>query len=237
MRRGRKLYLAALMYLAALIAVAMLPGRVVFAADDVQQILHELDDAAAKFRSTSADFQFDSVMTDPIPDTDTQKGTVYYERKGNEFQMAAHIKELNGKPVPKIYSYVGGRLRLYEPMINQVTTITRAGDYGSYLMLGFGASGAALAEKWDIKSLGQETIDGVKTEKLELTAKDPNVRKNLPKVTIWMDTSRGVSLRQVFDEGQGQHRDCHYFNFKMNQPLPGDAFTAKTDSKTVYVNR
>lgn len=237
MHRGRKLDLAALMSLAALIAVVMSPGRVVFAADDVQQILHQLDDAAAKFRSTSADFQFDSVMTDPIPDTDTQKGTVYYERKGNEFQMAAHINEVNGKPVPKIYSYVGGRLRLYEPMINQVTTITKAGDYGSYLMLGFGASGTALAEKWNIKSLGQETIDGVKTEKLELIAKDPNVRKNLPKVTIWMDTSRGVSLRQVFDEGQGQHRDCHYFNFKMNQPLPGDAFTVKTDSKTVYVNR
>jgi outer membrane lipoprotein-sorting protein len=237
MHSGRKLNLAALMYLAALIAVAMLPGRVVFAADDVQQILHQLDDAAAKFRSTSADFEFDSVMTDPVPDTDVQKGTVYYERTGNDFQMAAHIKEVNGKPVPKIYSYSGGRVRLYEPMINQVTTLSKAGDYGSYLMLGFGASGKALAEKWDIKSLGQETIDGVKTEKLELTAKDPSVRKNLPKVAIWMDTSRGVSLRQVFDEGQGQHRDCHYFNFKMNQPLPSDAFTVKTDSKTVYVNR
>ena len=225
------------LFLAALMAAVMLRGRVVFAADDVQQILHQLDDAAAKFRSTSADFEFDSVMTDPVPDTDIQKGTVYYERNGSDFQMAAHIKEVNGKPVPKIYSYSGGRLRLYEPMINQVTTITKAGDYGSYLMLGFGASGKALGEKWDIKSLGQETIDGVKTEKLELTAKDPNVRKNLPKVTIWMDTSRGVSLRQVFDEGQGQHRDCHYFNFKVNQSLPGDAFTVKTDSKTVYVNR
>jgi outer membrane lipoprotein-sorting protein len=237
MHSGRKLNLAASMYLVALIAVAMLPGRVVFAADDVQPILHQLDDAAVKFRSTSADFEFDSVMTDPVPDTDVQKGTVYYERTGNDFQMAAHIKEVNGKPVPKIYSYSSGRVRLYEPMVNQVTTLSKAGDYGSYLMLGFGASGKALAEKWDIKSLGQETIDGVKTEKLELTAKDPNVRKNLPKVTIWMDTSRGVSLRQVFDEGQGQHRDCHYFNFKMNQPLPGDAFTVKTDSKTVYVNR
>lgn len=243
MHRGRKpgrstsIYRTALIYLAALIAVATLPSPAAFAADDVQQILHELDAAAAKFRSTSADFEFDSVMTDPIPDTDVQKGTVYYERKDNDFQMAAHIKEVNGKPVPKIYSYSGGHLRLFEPMINQVTTITKAGDYGSYLMLGFGASGQALAEKWDIKSEGQETIDGVKTEKLELTAKDPNVRKNLPKVTIWMDTTRGVSLRQVFDEGQGQHRDCHYFNFKMNQPLPGDAFTVKTDSKTVYVNR
>jgi outer membrane lipoprotein-sorting protein len=219
------------------LAPFLLPGQMVRADDDVQQILRQLDDAAAKFRSTQADFEFDSVQTDPIPDTDVQKGTVYYERKGNDFQMAAHINEVNNKPVPKIYSYSSGHLRLFEPMIDQVTTISKAGDYGSYLMLGFGASGKQLAEKWDIKALGSETVDGVKTEKLELVAKDPNVRKNLPKVTIWMDTTRGVSLRQIFDEGQGQHRDCHYFNFKMNQALPSDAFTLKTDSKTTYINR
>jgi outer membrane lipoprotein-sorting protein len=207
------------------------------AADDTQQVLHQLDEAAAKFQSAQADFQFDAVETDPIPITDTQKGTVYYERKGNQFEMAAHIEEMNGKPVPKIYSFTEGKLRLFEPMIDQVTTITKASNYGSYIMLGFGASGKALAEKWDVKALGAETVDGVRTQKLELTAKDPTVRKNLPKVTIWVDTTRGVSLKQVFDQGSGQHRDCHYFNFKMNQPLPADAFTLKTDAKTTYINQ
>jgi outer membrane lipoprotein-sorting protein len=220
-----------------LAACVVLPARGAFAADSVQQILHQLDEAAANFHSTQADFQFDAVETDPIPITDTQKGTVYYERKGNAFEMAAHINEVNGKPVPKVYSYAGGRLQLFEPMINQVTTITKASSYGSYIMLGFGASGKALEEKWDVKALGPDTVDGVKTEKLELTAKDPTVRKNLPKVTIWVDTARGVSLKQVFDEGSGQHRDCHYFNFKMNQTLPGDAFALKTDSKTTYINQ
>ena len=70
-------------------------------------------------------------------------------------------------------------------------------------MLGFGASGKELEEKWDIKYDGPETMDGVKTEKLELVAKDPEVQKNLPKVTIWMDTDRGVSLKQVFRRGPG----------------------------------
>lgn len=230
MRFARKLIVAA--SIACLVSPCC-----VFAADDLQQVLRELDASAAKFHSTQADFQFDAVETDPIPITDTQKGTVYFERKGDNFDMAAHINEVNGKPVPKVYAYVNGHLRLFEPLMDQVTTITRASTYGSYLMLGFGASGKALAEKWDIKALGPEMIDGVKTEKLELTAKDPTVRKNLPKVTIWMDTTRGVSLKQVFDEGSGQHRDCHYFNFKMNQPLPSDAFTLKTDSKTTYINQ
>ena len=54
-------------------------------------VLHQLDVAAANFRTTPADFEFDSIQTDPIPDKDVQKGVVYYERKGTTFQMAAHI--------------------------------------------------------------------------------------------------------------------------------------------------
>jgi outer membrane lipoprotein-sorting protein len=75
------------------------------------------------------------------------------------------------------------------------------------------------------------------TDKLELVAKDPAVRKNIPLVTIWVDAERGVSLKQVFDEGPGQYRVSVYFNIKVNQPLPANAFTLKTDNKTTFVNR
>ncbi len=207
------------------------------AAGDLQATLAKLDTAAARFKSTQADFEFDSVQTDPIPDTEVQKGTAYYLRKGNTFEMAAHIREVNGKKVPKIYVYSGGKLRLDEPMIDQVTTLSSASQYEGYLMLGFGAGGKDLTDKWEITDDGPETIAGVKTEKLELVAKDPKVRKNLPKVTIWIDLDRGVSLKQVFDEGQGQSRTCTYSNIKINESLPGDAFTIKTDSKTQYINR
>jgi outer membrane lipoprotein-sorting protein len=104
-------------------------------------------------------------------------------------------------------------------------------------MLGFGASGKDLEQKWEIKYLGPETLDGVKTEQLELIAKDAEVRKNIPKVTVWVDADRGVSLKQVFDEGPGQYRVSVYFNIKVNQALPADAFILPTNSKTVQVSR
>lgn len=228
------LFRSKLIAAAVLVALA-LPGRSAFAADDLARVLHELDVAAANFRSTSADFQFDTYQTDPIPERDTQKGTAYYERKGTSFQMAAHVAEVNGKPVPKIYMYAGGVFKLNEPLINQVTTFKSAAKFESYVMLGFGASGRDLADKWEIKYLGPETLDGVKTEKLELIAKDPTVRRNFPKVTVWIDPARAVSLKQVFDQGQGQSRVCVYFNIKVNQPLPADAFKLKTDAKTQFV--
>ncbi len=60
-------------------------------------------------------------------------------------------------------------------------TYTQAGKYESYLMLGFGASGNELEEKWTIKYLGTEIVDGIKTDKLELVAKDPDVARTFPR--------------------------------------------------------
>jgi outer membrane lipoprotein-sorting protein len=223
---------------ATIIALSLLPAPAAPADQkELKEVLRQLDAAAANFRSTSADFEFDSVQTDPVPDKDVQKGAVYYQRKGSAFQMAAHIREENGKPVPKVVVLKNGVVKLYEQLINQVTTLSKLGQYQSWFMLGFGASGKELEEKWEIKYMGPVAIDGVNTAELEMTPKDPAVRKNLPKVTVWMDTTRGVSLKQIYDEGQGQSRTCIYTNIKVNQSLPGDAFDLNTNSKTQVVNR
>jgi outer membrane lipoprotein-sorting protein len=235
MRKARKVAVSAA------IAVSMLlAAQAGFAApgDAKDKVLRRLDEKAANFQSTSADFQFDTYMTEPLPDQDTQKGTVYYERKGKAFKMAAHINEENKAKSEKVYTFSGGVFKLFEGgNVNQVTTFSQAGKFESYLMLGFGASGKELEEKWEIKYLGPETLNGVATERLELTPKDPAVKKNLPKVTIWVDLERGINLKQVFDEGQGQTRVAVYFNIKVNQTIPADAFSFKTDAKTQYVNR
>lgn len=217
---------------AAALALAILPARSALAADDLQSVLHKLDVASASFHTTSADFEFDTVTTIPIYDKDVQKGTVYYKRDPRNAQMAAHISNVNGRPVPKVVVSSGGTIKLYEKLVNQVTVLTRFSQYQSWFMLGFGASGKDLEEKWNIKYLGTEKIDGITTQKLEMVAKDPVVRKNIPKVTLWMDADRGVSVQQLFDQGQGQSRTCRYTNIKVNQSLPSDAFTFKTNKQT-----
>src|ERR1039458_7174132 len=129
MHKARKLVFPAL------IAMLLLPARAAMAAPATPDekakdtVLRRLDVAAANFHSTSSDFEFDSVETDPIPDKDVQKGTVYYERKGNSFQMAAHIHELNGKIASKVYSYTSGVFNLYEKLTNQVTRFSKVSQY------------------------------------------------------------------------------------------------------------
>jgi outer membrane lipoprotein-sorting protein len=220
------------MIFAVALVLAMVTARSAFAADDLQSVLRKLDTASASFRTTSADFEFDTVTTVPIFDKDVQKGAVYYKRDPKNSQMAAHINQVNGRAVPKVVVSSGETIKLYEKMVNQVTVLTKFSQYQSWFMLGFGASGKELEDKWNIKYLGTEKIDGITTEKLEMIAKDPAVRKNILKLTLWMDSDRGVSVQQLFDQGQGQTRTCHYTNIKVNQTLPSDAFTFKTDKQT-----
>jgi outer membrane lipoprotein-sorting protein len=213
-----------LFVLFALIAAAILPVRTAHA-EDLASVLARLDAAARDFHTTTATVEFDSIQTDPVPDTDVQKGTAYYQRNGTSFQMAGHITEHNRRPNGKIYIISHGVLRISDTGKEaDARTVAQASKYEGYFMLGFGASGSELADKWTIKYLGQEKIDGVFTDKLELVAKDPDVRKNIAKVTVWMDTPRAISLKVIFDEGEGQSYVCHYTDIKVNQPLPKTAF-------------
>jgi outer membrane lipoprotein-sorting protein len=200
-------------------------------ASDLKSVLDRLNTSAANFQTMSADVEFDDITTDPIYDKDVFKGLVYYDRKGAQFRMGVHFKEHNGKPSTKAYTYLGGVLKLHESGSNQVTSYPQAGKFESYLLLGFGASGRDLETKWDIKYLGAEPIDGISTEKLELVAKDPEVRKNLAKVTIWVDPDRAVSLKQIFTLNAMSSKVCFYKDFKLNKSLPGDAFTFKAEQK------
>jgi outer membrane lipoprotein-sorting protein len=193
-------------------------------ADDLNSVLARLNAAAKKFRSVSASVVFDTETQDPVPDTDIQKGTAYYERNGGTFKMAAHFHEHNSRPTTTAYNYTGGALHFFDG--TEVHTYDAA-KWESYLILGFGASGTELADKWDIQYIGSTVMNGVNVAQLELVAKDPQVRKNIAKITIWIDPDRGVSLKQRFDESPSVYRICTYSDIKVNAALPKNAFDLK----------
>lgn len=231
-------HLSGRLFFAGLLALLLFPGHAAFAAGDLKATLAKLDVAAAKFHSTTADFEFQSVQTDPVPDTEVQKGVVYYRREGTNFQMGVHINTVDGQSAPKIVVCCeGGAVKLYDAKLNHVTVLNKLNQYESWFKLGFGASGKELAEQWNITDDGPETIDGIKTEKLEMVAKDPAVRRLFAKVTLWMDLESGISIKQLFNEDPSHYRICTYTNIKMNQAQPRDAFTFKTNKQTTQSNQ
>jgi outer membrane lipoprotein-sorting protein len=164
---------------------------------------------------------------------DIQKGTVAFRRAGGSTQMVMHILTDEGQPSQKDVLYKGTEINFYQPALKQETILNASAEYERYLSLGFGGSGKDLARDWNVAYQGTETIDGVETAKLDLTPKGaPN--SQFSHITVWIDTKRGLSLRQqIFQEG-GDYRIANYSNIKLNS-VPDTAFTLKIAPGTQIV--
>ena len=200
----------------------------------LENVLTQMDSAAAQFRNAEADFVWDQYQK-VVNETDTQKGKVYYRRTGKgETQMSANIQS----PDEKFVLFADGKVRLYQPKIEQVNEYDAGKNrdqFQSFLVLGFGGRGHDLLKQFDVKLDGNEQVDGIKTAKLELLPKAPNVRNMFNPIVIWIDPARGISLKQQFFEPSGDYRIAHYTNIKLNTKVPDDVFKLRTSGKVKTV--
>jgi outer membrane lipoprotein-sorting protein len=160
----------------------------------LETVLKKMDTAAANFRTTTADFQWDQ-FTRVISATDTQTGKIYFRRNGKNIEMLADVQTLNGKPEPKGVLFTDSKLRLYEPKPDRVTvydTGKNRADFESFLVLGFGGRGHDLPNSFDVKYGGDETVNGIKASKLELVPKSAKAKKMFSNIELWIDDARGV---------------------------------------------
>ena len=197
-------------------------------------VLKKMDDAAANFHTTQADFVWDQYQK-VVDETDTQKGTVYYRRAGKEIEMMAEIKE----PEAKFVLYKEGKLQVYQPKIEQVIVYQTGGNQNeieSYLVLGFGGSGQDLSKSFEVSYAGEETVGGAATGKLQLIPRSEKFRNNISKIVLWIDLSRGVSVQQQFFQAQGDYRLAKYSGIKVNAKIGNDVFQLKTTKKTQFVS-
>lgn len=220
------------------LVLLLLPARPSAAAQnsansrELQRVLQQLDAAAKNFRTASADVKIEITQTEPVPNTDTQIGKVYYKHEGSQLQMALRITQQDGRPFEQILTYAKGMAQVYQGSTNQVTQYRNAADIAPYLVMGFGASGREMADKFNITYLGQEKIDGVQTDKLQLIAKDPKALRFFPKIILWIDPARDISLKQFADQGQGMSRTATYSHIEINHSISGSNFTFKTNKNT-----
>jgi outer membrane lipoprotein-sorting protein len=203
------------------------------AAGNPETVLNAMDRTAAGFKTAEASFVWDQ-FSRVVNEHDIQKGAIYYQRAGNEVQMAAQITE----PSKKHVLFSGGKVQVYQPDIEQVTEYSAGknkGEFESFLVLGFGGRGHDLAKSFDVRYSGTENIDGVQAAKLTLTPKAAKVRNMFQQIDLWIDPARGVSVQQEFIEPSGDYRLAKYSSIKLNQRIPDDAFKLKTTGKTKWV--
>jgi len=198
---------------------------------NLDAVLKKMDTAAASFRTTEAQFEWDRYEKVIDEVDDIQSGTIYYRRAGREIQMKADIS----KPDRKYVLFSEGKIKMYLPKPDQVTVYDlgkNTNDFESYLVLGFGGSGQDLVKAFQVTNLGPETINGVATAKLELVPKSEKVRNTFKRILLWIDLDRGISVQQQFFEPQGDYRLAKYSSIKVNEKIGNDVFQLKTTSKT-----
>lgn len=192
----------------------------------LKPILDQMNAASARFKNAQADVRYDN-YTRVVNDHDIETGSIFIERTGSTQQMGAVFYNVgpDGKPAStpaRIVNFDGATLRIFTVGTNQVDLFKAGANqsrYDSFLTLGFGGSGADLQRAWDITDQGPETLDKVKTEKLDLVSKDQSVKNTFSHVTIWIDPARGVSLKQIFYAPNGDNRTATYSNIRLNSSV------------------
>lgn len=200
----------------------------------LDKVLTQMDTAAANFKSAQADFTWDQ-YTKVVGEHDFQKGTIYFKRDQKGVQMAADINQ----PDTKYVLFSGSNVQVYQPGIDQVTKYNvgkNRAEVESFLVLGFGGRGHDLLKSFDVKYAGAEKVEGVDTQKLELTPKSAGVRNNFNRILLWIDPSRGVSVQQQLFSPTGDYRLAKYSNIKLNQNISPDVFKMKTKPGTKIIS-
>jgi outer membrane lipoprotein-sorting protein len=200
----------------------------------LDSVLKKMDETSANFHAAQADFVFNQYQK-VVDETDTQTGTVYYRRNGQQIEMMAEFKE----PERKYVLYKDGKLQVYEPKIEQVmqySTGQNRDTVESFLDLGFGGSGEDLKKLFDVTFEGEETIDNIPTGKLQLVPKSEKTRNNFPQIILWIGLNNGISVQQKLMQTQGDYRLAKYSGINLHPKIGNDVFKLKTTGKTQFVS-
>ena len=214
----------------------------------LEAVLKKMDTAAASFRNTQADFEWDTYEKVIDEVDDIQTGTIYFRRSGKEIEMMADVKMAGSdpaklKPEPKFVLVSQGKVRMYQPKPDQVTEFDlgkNRSEFESYVVLGFGGGGQELQKAFDVTYLGSEIIatgnNGVATAKLQLIPKSEKFRNTYKQIFLWIDLDRGISVQQQFFQPGGNYRLVKYSAIRVNEKIPDEVFKLKTTSKTQTIS-
>ncbi|MEK6396560.1 MAG: outer membrane lipoprotein-sorting protein [Terriglobus sp.] len=195
----------------------------------LDKTLRALDAASAKFQSAEADLRWDTYEK-VVRETTSQFGSLYVIRKGTSTEYGATLATKQGATPTKYLHYANGKGDMYETVTKKNTTFSTGQDKAraeSLLTLGFGGSGKDLEKAWTITQQGTEVIDGTPTTKLDLVPKDPSVANTFTHITIWVDTARDLSLKQVYYTPEGDTKTTLYTNIRYNMKVDTKKYAKK----------
>jgi outer membrane lipoprotein-sorting protein len=185
-----------------------------------ESVLMMMDKSASDFRSLTADIDHIK-YTEVVKDTSTETGQIFVRR---DQKMRIEFT----KPDPRVILRTGDSLFVFTPKINRVEEYNLGKNRAlvdQYVLLGFGTKSQNMEKSYDIALSGEEEIDLHKAFVLTLTPKSEDVRKQITKIQIWLDSSSWLPIQQKFFEaGSGDYFLFKYSNMMKNLKISDSKF-------------
>ena len=205
------------------------------AAPDLPAILKNMDQAASKFEGMKARIGRVN-YTEIVDDKTVESGEIRVRRDKNKpVTLLMEIKD----PAPLILAVKGTKAEIYRPRIAQVEEYDLTQSKNTLeqaFSLGFGTSGKFLSDNYELKVLGEETIEGQPAVKLELVPKSPEMLKRTPKIEMWVSTQNWSAVQQkVYEVGSGDYSLNTYSEIALNPGLKDADLELKVPRNTKRV--
>ena len=206
--------------LLALLWPAIFPSGLAAGSLTLEEVLKQMDREQSQFQSLTASIERTKV-TVVVNDRSTEVGQIEVRREG---KMRIDL----ASPDQKTILRDGDRIYVYTPKIRRVEEY----DLGKHrslvdqlLLLGFGTSGESLKKSYLITLQGEESLEGQKVVRLELTPRADDVRKQISKIDLWLNEANWVPAQQQFYEsGSGDYSIIRYSNVARNVSIPDARF-------------
>ena len=205
-----------------LVLAALTPASA--ASLDLEQLLANMDRTASGFVSMQAGITRMKYMA-LLEEKTTESGEMYVRKdKNGKVRLLINFRE----PYNYHLAISGDKAEIYRPRIATVEEYSIAKHRDTFqqaFLLGFGTSADYLRENYELQLLGEDHAAGQATVRLELIPKSEGMRKQVPKLEMWVSTETWQAVRQKLHQPGGEdYRVFTYNDVKLNPKIPDKIF-------------
>jgi outer membrane lipoprotein-sorting protein len=188
------------------------------AASPLDDALARLDKAAAGFRGMTAQIRKIS-YTALVKESDEESGRiVLYRPKPKDLRMLVTFDQ----PSQRAVAFQGNKIQLYYPKLMTVQEYDlgkQAGLVDQFLLLGFGTPVRELRRAYTIRYVGEEKVNGVTADRLELTPVSEEAARHVKSVEIWVSQTDGMVVQQKVNQPSRDYVLVAYTGIQVNPAL------------------
>lgn len=182
------------------------------------QVLSKMEEASRTFPFLQANVQKTKYTAAMGQITgEPQSGSIWISTPAN---AARRIKIDFDKPLKEFFLVDKGAMTHYYPgqKTGETKPVTRDDQAeGECVLFGLCQPGPRIKQNYDIRVVGPETLDGIKTTRLELKPKNPARTNGFALIELWLDSTKWYTIQTRLTETNKNYANYRFSKFQTNK--------------------